>query len=156
MARRKHSIAEDIIDLSSKLPWWGGIILALISYVLLHHYATQQPVSANFQDVGAAAQSTMITTFATFGQYFLPALLGLGAVVSFINGFKRKTLLPLMNWKTGDFRLISWKFVSLLHQWKDRHDPILLILSLLTQASIIRLYLTSYLHRSEADFNSFY
>jgi hypothetical protein len=32
MARRgKTSPAEDIMDLVAKLPWWGGVVLALVS-----------------------------------------------------------------------------------------------------------------------------
>jgi len=38
--RRKTGVAEDRIDLISMLPWWAGIAMALVSYVLLHDLAT--------------------------------------------------------------------------------------------------------------------
>ena len=40
MARRKKSSpAEDLIELVAMLPWWGGVALALLSYLLLHQVA---------------------------------------------------------------------------------------------------------------------
>lgn len=49
MARRKKtSAAEDLMDLVALLPWWAGVLLALVSYLLLHSIASQQ-VSATAQ-----------------------------------------------------------------------------------------------------------
>ena len=46
MARRgKTSPAEDIMDLVAMLPWWVGVVLALVSYLLLHGVASQQVVA---------------------------------------------------------------------------------------------------------------
>ena len=46
MARRgKTSPAEDIMDLVAVLPWWVGVALALVSYLLLHSVASQQVVA---------------------------------------------------------------------------------------------------------------
>jgi restriction system protein len=45
MARRKKtSPAEDIMDLVAMLPWWAGVTLGVISYVLLHGAASQAVV----------------------------------------------------------------------------------------------------------------
>jgi len=41
VARRRQAIADDIIDLTASLPWWVGLLLALISYVILHRIAGQ-------------------------------------------------------------------------------------------------------------------
>ena len=42
MARRKKtSPVEDVMDLVAMLPWWAGVGLALISYLLLHAVASQ-------------------------------------------------------------------------------------------------------------------
>ena len=42
MARRKKtSPAEDLMDLVAMLPWWAGVGLALVSYLLLHRVASQ-------------------------------------------------------------------------------------------------------------------
>ena len=46
MARRgKTSPAEDLIDIVAMLPWWVGVMLALLSYLLLHSVAIQQVVA---------------------------------------------------------------------------------------------------------------
>jgi restriction system protein len=38
MARRKRtSMADDLLVLVAMLPWWAGLLLALVSYFVLHH-----------------------------------------------------------------------------------------------------------------------
>ncbi|SFL77608.1 hypothetical protein [Nitrosomonas communis] len=39
MGRRKTSLAEDLMDITAALPWWVGVILAVIAYSILQHYA---------------------------------------------------------------------------------------------------------------------
>ena len=40
MSRRKRSSpAEDLFELAALLPWWLCLILALVSYAVLHPYA---------------------------------------------------------------------------------------------------------------------
>jgi hypothetical protein len=47
MARRKKtSPAEDLMDVVAMLPWWAGVGLALVSYLLLHGVASQSVVAA--------------------------------------------------------------------------------------------------------------
>ncbi len=55
VARRRQTIADDIIDLTAKLPWWLGLLLAVISYVVLHRIAGQGLPQASGQDVFAPA-----------------------------------------------------------------------------------------------------
>jgi hypothetical protein len=38
MGRRRQSTAEDIVDLIALLPWWAGVVLAVVSYLILHRY----------------------------------------------------------------------------------------------------------------------
>ena len=89
MARK--STADDIIDVTSKLPWWVGILLAVISYAGLHALAaTNIPSSSG--GLSSAMKSGLIYTLANLGQYVLPALFGVGAVFSLFMSLKRKTL----------------------------------------------------------------
>jgi restriction system protein len=76
MARRgKTSPAEDIMDLVAMLPWWVGIVLALVSYLLLHGVASQQVGStAQPGQVGAKVTQTRWKTLTRVGQYILPIL----------------------------------------------------------------------------------
>ena len=87
MARRgKTSPAEDIMDLVAKLPWWGGVVLALVSYLLLHSVASQQVVSTaqpgQIGQMGAMVTQTLWKTLAGVGQYILPILCMAGAGMS--------------------------------------------------------------------------
>lgn len=76
MARRKKtSAAEDLIQLVSMLPWWAGVALALLSYLLLHHVAAQ-PLTAPAQPVQLSAMVTqgLWKGLASAGQYILPII----------------------------------------------------------------------------------
>lgn len=76
MARRKRtSPAEDLIELIAMLPWWAGVALALLSYLLLHQVATQ-PLPAPTQpgQFGAMATQAVWRGLASIGQYVLPLL----------------------------------------------------------------------------------
>ena len=75
MARRKKSSpAEDLIELVAMLPWWVGVLLALLSYLLLH------PIAASPLTVPAQpGQGTVVTQalwkgLASAGQYILPII----------------------------------------------------------------------------------
>ena len=38
--RAKTTLADDLIELVSRLPWWVGVVLALVGYLVLHGVAT--------------------------------------------------------------------------------------------------------------------
>lgn len=84
MARRKKSSpAEDLIEVLALLPWWAGVVLALLSYLLLHNLAAQ-PITVATE---AGRMTEMVTQglwkgLASAGQYILPILCLAGAVIS--------------------------------------------------------------------------
>ena len=84
MARRgKTNPAEDIMDLVAMLPWWVGVMLALVSYLLLHIVASQHVVAtAQPGQVGAMVTQSLWKTLASVGQYILPILCLAGAGMS--------------------------------------------------------------------------
>jgi restriction system protein len=93
MGRQKTSPIEDLIILSSKLPWWAGLTLALFSYLILHHYATLPPVTATgYAQLGDVAVRGLYKTLAMFGQYVLPFAFTLGALISALTLAKQKRL----------------------------------------------------------------
>ncbi|GAB4175535.1 MAG: hypothetical protein Fur0039_18070 [Rhodocyclaceae bacterium] len=65
------------------MPWWVGVVLAIASYLLLHHWAAQ-PVTATAQSgqVGTMVTQTLWPTLAGVGQYVLPLICLAGAGVS--------------------------------------------------------------------------
>jgi restriction system protein len=73
--RKKTSPAEDLIELVAMLPWWAGVALALLSYLLLHQVAAQ-PLIAPAQPGQASAMITqgLWKGLASAGQYILPII----------------------------------------------------------------------------------
>lgn len=86
--KRKSSPAEDLLDLVSMLPWWGGMALALVSYFVLHALAAPVPTTpAQPGQIGQMVSRMLWQSLAYYGQFILPMLCLLGAAIS---AFKRK------------------------------------------------------------------
>lgn len=47
MARRSKTGADDLMDLVARLPWWAGLGLAVLSYLVLHALAAAAPKSSS-------------------------------------------------------------------------------------------------------------
>ncbi|MDO9031988.1 MAG: restriction endonuclease [Hydrogenophaga sp.] len=94
MARRKKtSTADELLELVAMLPWWAGVLLALVSYFVLHNIASQ-PVVAPTQpgQMGAMVTQSIWKSLATAGQYLLPFICLLGAATSAWRRRERKNL----------------------------------------------------------------
>lgn len=93
MARRKSSLLDDLIDLIALLPWWGGVVLGVISYLGLHHVATL-PVQVPAKAVAAGlAPQAIWRGLAMAGQYVVPFICLIGAVVSAWRRRERRQLM---------------------------------------------------------------
>lgn len=114
MARKKQSGAEDVIELTSKFPWWMGTILAIGSYVWLHSVASKGLPQAPAGDLSAAIKGSLFFTFASFGQYVFPALFGFGAVLSLVMTFKRKKIYNDVSSGERKVSDISWQKFEIL------------------------------------------
>ncbi|WP_422823965.1 restriction endonuclease [Variovorax robiniae] len=91
--RRKSSPAEDFIDLVSRLPWYVGLILALVSYLLLHKAATTHTLTAvKPGELAGAMVASIWPAVAGIFQYLVPALCVIAAVVSAWRRHARRTL----------------------------------------------------------------
>lgn len=92
--RRKTNAAEDWIEIVSRLPWWAGVALAVVFYLVLHRVAAQQVVAAvQPGQMGDMVTQTLWKTLATFGQYVVPFVCLVGAVVSAWRRHERRGLL---------------------------------------------------------------
>lgn len=93
MARTKTSPLEDMMLLASKLPWWVGILLALVSFLVLHTIAVSPlaPLASPAQ-MGNFMAKNLIRTMAMFGQLILPMVFVFGALFSVINAARQKKL----------------------------------------------------------------
>ena len=94
MARRqKTSLAEDLMALVAGLPWWAGVALALLFYLVLHRIAGEAMAAAvQPGQLGAMATQTLWKTLASFGQYILPLICLAGAGISAWKRRERKAL----------------------------------------------------------------
>lgn len=94
MARkRKTSPLDDMLDLVSLLPWWAGVVIAVVGYVVLHRMATPVQVTAvQPGQVGNLISQSVISGLATAGQYIVPLIGLVGAVMSFVRCKQRTTL----------------------------------------------------------------
>lgn len=118
MARRKKtSPLEDMLDLVAMLPWWGGVALALVSYVFLHQMAKPTPIQ-NLQpgQMAAVAVGSVITGLASIGQFFVPIVCLLGALGSFLRRQRRQTLVASVSHSKSADALdgMSWSEFELL------------------------------------------
>ena len=115
--RKKTSPAEDLMDLVARLPWWAGVVLALLSYLLLHSVASQ-PIVATTQP---GQMSAMVTQglwkgLASAGQYVLPILCLAGAGMSAWRRQQRHRLVAnVTQSKAGDsLDGMSWREFEML------------------------------------------
>lgn len=93
MARRKQNIFDDLIGITSKLPWWAGVVLAMAAYVWLHSVATSEVTAvAQPGKLGDFVGQTLFKTLASVGQYLLPLAFLVGAAISAYGRYTRKAL----------------------------------------------------------------
>lgn len=98
MARKKRtSPFEDLIDIAAMLPWWAGVALAAISYIVLHQFAGTgtTPTASNVTELAQVAQKQLIGVLCSFGQYLLPAAFLIGAGISAWRNANAEQLLAL-------------------------------------------------------------
>lgn len=118
MARRKKtSPAEDLMDLVAMLPWWVGVGLALVSYLMLHRVASQTVVAATQpSQMGAMLTQTIWKSLSTVGQYVLPIICVAGAGISTWRRKERTNLVAdVLQSKASDaLDGMSWREFELL------------------------------------------
>lgn len=91
--KRKQGAFEDLIDIAAMFPWWASVAIALISYFVLHHYASAEIVQpTTVAQLGANVSSQLGRVLATFGQYLLPLAFIIGAGISAYGKKKRAKL----------------------------------------------------------------
>lgn len=94
MARkRRTSPLEDLLDLVALLPWWVGVSIAAVGYVVLHRMATPvQATAVQAGQVGNVIAHSVISGLATAGQYIVALIGVVGAVMSFVRRKQRAAL----------------------------------------------------------------
>lgn len=94
MSRKRQSPFEDLVELTVRVPWWVGVILALASFIILHNLAAIKVTgSMKPGEMGNFVVKQFGVTLALFGQLVLPAAFLVGAVISAIKNQNRGMLL---------------------------------------------------------------
>jgi restriction system protein len=92
--RRKENGWEALVEMVALLPWWAGLIGAVLSYVVLHRIASA-PVEAVPYKPGQLTSTLLPAIWhglATAGQYVLPMIFGIGAFFSIWRRRERRQL----------------------------------------------------------------
>lgn len=93
MSRRKESALADLFEITARVPWWVGVVLAVASYGLLHQVATMTNVyPANSKGVGDFVGKQLYIALAFYFQYILPVIFFAGAVASAFKRRRRESL----------------------------------------------------------------
>ncbi|MBH1987034.1 MAG: restriction endonuclease [Burkholderiales bacterium] len=118
MGRRRTSVLDELLQLASRLHPWVGLILALVSYGYLSWLA-QKPVPTPSPVPGqlsALVMGSLIQSLAKIGQFLLPGVFLVGALVSFIRRKKNEQLVETATATPGTEAVtgMSWREFELL------------------------------------------
>lgn len=92
MAKRQSAL-DDIVEIAAKLPWWVGVLLALLTFAVLHVVAGMEVAAPKaIQGMGDFAAKQFMRTLALIGQYVIPLALLIGAATSAYGRSKRRGL----------------------------------------------------------------
>ena len=117
MAKKKQSTAEDIMEMVAMLPWWAGVLLAVVSYLVLHQMSvTPKPGSLQPGQIGNFVSRSIFAMLAFYGQFILPVLCLVGALGSFLKRRKRVALVNVVAKSNEADALngMSWREFELL------------------------------------------
>lgn len=117
VARKKSSPLEDLLGLVALMPWWVGVALALVSYVVLHRMAAPSaPAAVQPGQMAGLAVHAMVAWLATIGQYLVPLICLGGAAMSAWKRRQRQVLVGnVANAKGADsLDGMSWREFEIL------------------------------------------
>jgi len=85
-------MARLIIDMAyaaAKIPWWVGLLLALVSFLLLHGISnTELERPDQMVGTGSYIIKRTLLSFALVGSFVIPVICVVGGVMSFVNARK--------------------------------------------------------------------
>lgn len=115
--RRRNSTADDGVDLVALMPWWAGLGLAVVSFLVLRSLAsTPLPAVVPGQGASHLVAASVWRGLALAGQYLVPLVCVLGAILSAVRRRQRKTLADTVSQSTAADALehMSWREFELL------------------------------------------
>lgn len=112
MARKRSTAAEDVIEVTSLFPWWGGVLAALVAFIVLRMISNiEVPAVVDPKQVGVIVSRQFIKVLAGIGQWLVPVLLLIGAAVSYLKQRRRAALHAdvAKRGKLAPFAAMSWQ-----------------------------------------------
>ena len=113
-SRRNDSAGVAIVELTALLPWWGGVMLAGASYGALHLYVSRPMSPVALGETSTFLIQAMTRGLATAGQYLLPILFLIAAVMSVFRRRKRRQLLAGVSAAPDALNAMSWREFEML------------------------------------------
>jgi restriction system protein len=115
LSRRRSSVAEDLIAATAKVPWWVGVVLAVVSYAVLHAVASIDiPPASELQQFAYAASKQLFKQLASIFQYVFPLIFLMGSVFSVIGRRKRVHLYGAVKRSDSALATMTWQDFELL------------------------------------------
>jgi restriction system protein len=98
--KKKTSPLEDLLTLSSKLPWYIGVGLALLSYIIFSQFAVKPEIATGggMAVVSSILVPQIIFILSSVAQYLLPLIFCIAAITSFVKSFGMEKELPPSLW----------------------------------------------------------
>lgn len=114
MGRRRSGFAEDFMDVIALLPWWAGVAIAFVLYLVLHRLAIAPGADTVVHATPAAAVADapriVLRQLAVIGQYLVPLLCLMGAAISFVRRRKLTALIQDVSQRGGPaLDAMSWR-----------------------------------------------
>jgi hypothetical protein len=76
MLHARRNLVSEMVESAAKLPWWGGIVLAFLGFVMLHPFAIMDvAAAAPMDDHPAITSKAFWRGLADTIQYVVPAVL---------------------------------------------------------------------------------
>lgn len=93
MRKKRQGIAEEWVDLVAHMPWWLGVVLAIVSYFFMRWLAAPDVVAPGVVPSPATTTTGMLTrALATVGQFLVPIACLIGAALSAIKAAGRSRI----------------------------------------------------------------
>lgn len=119
---KKSGLANEIIKLTARLPWWVGVLLAVASYWGLHRLAgIDVPTATKAADAGPMVIWQFVKVAGKFLQYAVPPLCLIGVLVSVLSRRRRNALGVQVASGARAVEDLSWlEFERLVGAWFEQ------------------------------------
>lgn len=116
--KRQKSVADELVDMFSLFPWWVSLVAALLVFVGLGMIANQ-PVgtpSGTHQPISNVISGALTKSMVGVGQYVIPFVLLVAAVISFVRQRKSASLIAAATGPSAADAIsgMSWREFELL------------------------------------------